>query len=173
MRFLIVIVLLIYVQAIFALSTLVIAVHGSRLIKRRRTFHAIAGFITTITALSYLALATSFGAFYVPETHIHPPSPPEHPPLRAIYISRFIEWFLTVPTTSFALGILTGLPWLDIILGTLSSVGIVASGLLAGFQFNAVGTWFFFAIAVVFYLSTIYVFGIRGFQGKVHMSYFY
>lgn len=148
----------------FALSTLVTAVHATRLNKRRRTFHVLAGIILAVTSLSYLALSTNFGAIYVPESHRHLPAP-EHPPLRAIYLGRFIEWFVTVPVTAFTLGLLTGLPWLDIVLGALAGVGFVGTGLLSGFQHSAIGVWFFFVAAVVFYLALVYVFGVRGFQG--------
>ncbi|TIA99137.1 hypothetical protein E3P96_02978 [Wallemia ichthyophaga] len=154
--------------AVFALSTLVTAVHATRLNKRRRTFHALAGVILTITTLSYLTLSTNFGAIYVPESHRHL-APPQHPPLRAIYLGRFVEWFVTVPVTTFTLGLLTGLPWLDIVLGMFASVGFVGTGLLSGFQHSAVGVWFFLIASIVFYLALVYVLGVRGFEvSRIH-----
>ncbi|TIB96609.1 family A G protein-coupled receptor-like protein [Wallemia mellicola] len=149
--------------AVFATTTVVNGLHATRLNKRRRTFHFLVGIILTVTTLSYLALATNFGAFYVPESHRHLVAP-KHPPLRAIYIGRFVEWFITLPLTGFTLGLLTGLPWLDIAFGVLSIVGFILSGLLSGFQSNAVGVWFFFIISVLFYLAVVHVFGIRGFK---------
>ncbi|OWZ36758.1 opsin 1 [Cryptococcus neoformans c45] len=168
----------IWVFTAFFIAGLVVALFlTSRTQKKNRLFHGISAVILTVSALTYMSLATHIGSTFVP---IYGP-PGHHEPLihyfRQVFSIRYIDAAITGPLTILALSRLAGVSPATALSAALAQLVVVYSAWAAsvgggwpwGKHGKGAGTkWAWFAIANLAFLIVWIVLLAKGRKAAVH-----
>ncbi|EYE94993.1 opsin family protein [Aspergillus ruber CBS 135680] len=153
------------VAVLMALSSLVFYVLTSRAPLSKRILHTLVAITTTISFITYMALATGTGTAWnhsiFTHAHKHVPDTTEHHYRQILYL-RYINWFLTNPLMLINLALLSGLPGANLLVAIVADFVMLSSGLLGTFTDNASVKWVWFVVSCVGYLVTVYQVGIHG-----------
>lgn len=128
--------------------------------------------ITTISFITYLALATGQGITFrhttIRESHKHVPD--THADyVRQILWLRYVNWALTTPLLFINFSLLSGLPGANLLIAIVADLIMLATGLLGSFAVHGRERWVWLAISCISYLVVIHHIGFhaqRAAQGK-------
>lgn len=165
--------------ALFIAGLVVALVLTSRTQKKNRLFHGISAVILTVSALTYMSLATHIGSTFVP---IYGP-PGHHEPLvhffRQVFSIRYIDAAITGPLTILALSRLAGVSPATALSAALAQLVVVYSAWAAsvgggwpwGKHGKGAGTkWAWFAVADLAFLAVWTVLLAKGRKASVHRA---
>jgi len=141
--------------AVFFLSTVALIGLGSRVAKRNRAFYIITAAITGIATLSYYGMATRLGFTFVYQGRKFVQGK-EVMVIRQVFWARYVDWALTTPLLLLDLGLLAGLPWIDIISIMAVDEGMIITGLIGGLRSGSHSMWGWFAFSCLFLLYILY-----------------
>jgi len=100
-------------------------------------------------------MATNSGAAYVYQGH-KVIQGGEVAVIKQIFWARYVDWALTTPLLLLALGLLAGLPWLDLITAVVAGEAMVITGLVAGFSRESPVKWGWYTFSWIFLLYVLY-----------------
>jgi len=130
----------------------------------KRVVHSLTALATTISFLTYLALATGDGTVYshriVRDHHKHVPATTTEI-YHLVYWVRYVNWILTTPLLLVNLGLLGGVNGAGLFVAISADIIMFVSGLVASFATHR-HKWVWFAISVIAYLTVVYQIGYRG-----------
>ena len=122
-------------------------------------FHVLSSLITTISFITYLALATGQGITW---KHAHIPQLHKHVPdtsidvFRNLLWLRYVNWALSTPLILLNFSLISGLPGANLIAAIAANWIMLASGLLASFAGHTPQRWVWLVLSCVAYLVTLH-----------------
>lgn len=129
-------------------------------------FHILTAFITTISFLSYFALANGEGIRYhrIVVTEKHHKNIPDTKEIifREVYWARYVDWFFTTPLLLLDLTLLAGLPGANILVAIVADLIMVLTGLFASYGKGDGQKWGWYTIALLAYLTIVYQLAYNG-----------
>ncbi|EAW10978.1 opsin family protein [Aspergillus clavatus NRRL 1] len=153
------------VTVLMGVSSLVFYTLSARLPLPKRVFHTLVSIMTTISFITYLALATGSGMTWkhdsITRTHKHVPDTTQDY-FRQVMWLRYLNWFLTEPLGLINLSLLSGLPGAHLLVAIVADYIMLGSGLLGTFAGHTSRRWVWFTISALGYLTTVYHVGING-----------
>ncbi|KAF3480602.1 uncharacterized protein GIQ15_05949 [Arthroderma uncinatum] len=152
------------VAVLMLLSSLVFYVLAGRVPEQKRFFHVLVSLVTTISFLSYLAMAMGYGVsynHYVYHKH-HKKAPDTYlDTCREVYWIRYVNWMLTVPLILTCLTFLSGLNGASLLVSISAALIMFISALSSAFM-NQHQQWAWYTIACLAYLTIAYQIGYHG-----------
>lgn len=131
----------------------------------KRILHVLISIMTTISFITYMAMATGEGITWkhntVQQPHKHVPDMTQHY-FRQILWMRYVNWFLTNPLALINLALLSGLPGAHLLISIVADLVMLSAGILGTFTPHRSVRWVWFVISCVGYLTTVYQIGIHG-----------
>ncbi|KAM5486555.1 hypothetical protein MaudMau93_004897 [Microsporum audouinii] len=152
------------VAILMLLSSLVFYVLAARVSAQKRLFHILVSLVTTISFLSYFAMAMGYGISYKHYTyHEHRKHSPDTflDTYREVYWIRYVNWMLTVPLILTCLTFLSGINGASLLVAISASLIMFVSALGSAFM-NQHYQWAWYAIACLAYLTVVYQMGYQG-----------
>ncbi|KAJ5605259.1 hypothetical protein N7510_010413, partial [Penicillium lagena] len=147
------------VTVLMGISSLVFYILGARAPLPKRIFHTITSLITTISFITYLALATGQGIAWkhvaIAERHKHVPDTSQEY-LRQVLWLRYVNWALTTPLLLVNLSLLSGLPGANLVAAIAADLVMLASGLLGSFAGHTRQRWVWLTLSCISYLTVIH-----------------
>ncbi|KAJ5707860.1 hypothetical protein N7488_007661 [Penicillium malachiteum] len=160
------------VTVLMGISSLAFYSLGSTKPLSKRVYHTLSALITTISFITYLALATGQGRdwlwFEVVTKHKHVPDVTDVV-VREILWLRYVNWALSTPLllTNFAL--ISGLPGAHLFSAIVSNWVMLAAGIFGSYAGHTPARWAWLTLACIAYLTTLHHAGFhaqRAAQGK-------
>ena len=131
----------------------------------KRILHVLVSIMTTISFITYMAMATGEGITWkhntVHQPHKHVPDTTQHY-FRQILWMRYVNWFLTNPLVLINLALLSGIPGAHLLISIVADLVMLSAGILGTFAPNRSVRWVWFVISCVGYLTTVYQIGVHG-----------
>ncbi|EFR04507.1 opsin 1 [Nannizzia gypsea CBS 118893] len=146
------------------LSSLVFYVLAGRVPAQKRLFHSLVSLITTISFLSYFAMAMGYGVSYKEYTyHKHYKHSPDifQDVRREVYWIRYVNWMLTVPMILTCLSFLSGVNGASLLVSISASLVMFVAALSSSFM-DKHYQWAWFIISCLGYLTIVYQTGYQG-----------
>lgn len=121
--------------------------------------------VTTISFLSYLAMATgdgrTFNHYYHHHGHDHLPTTVKLV-LREIYWARFVNWILTTPLILITLSLQGGLNGAGMLVAIAADISMFLTAMIATFIGGDRRKWLWYTLSCISYLTLVYQIGYRG-----------
>ncbi|KAI0851244.1 opsin-1 [Daldinia vernicosa] len=151
------------VFVLMVLSSVTFYVMAMRVPVQKRLFHIIAALITTISVLSYYAMATGDGI----TMHPYVTKISKHGEIieivnRQVYWVRYVDWALTTPLLLLDLCLIAGINGASILIAVVSALIMILSGLFAALARYEAQGWGWYVIACIAYLNVVYQVGYKG-----------
>ncbi|KAJ5128254.1 hypothetical protein N7448_001971 [Penicillium atrosanguineum] len=146
------------VAVLMAISSVVFYFLAARAPLPKRVLHTTSALITTISFITYLALATGQGIAFKEEaiTHHNKHVPNTHTTtLRQVLWLRYVNWALSTPLlfTNFAL--ISGLPGANLLAAIAANYVMLAAGLLGTFAGHTKARWAWLTLSCIGYLVVL------------------
>ncbi|CRG83489.1 Opsin-1 [Talaromyces islandicus] len=160
------------VAVLMAISSLTFYVLAARARVQNRLFHTITALITTISFLSYFAMATGDGVVY---KHSVAHLPHEHVPdthqevLRQIFWVRYVNWLISTPLLLINIALLGNMNGANLLVAIAADVVMFVAGLAATFARHE-QRWVWFTIVCISFLTIGYQIGVNGSRSVVRRS---
>ncbi|KAJ5580298.1 Opsin [Penicillium hispanicum] len=125
----------------------------------KRVFHTLSALITTISFITYLALATGQGIAW---KYAHIPEPHKHVPdtaadvFRHVLWLRYVNWALSTPLILINLSLISGLPGANLVAAIAANWVMLASGILGSFAGHMPQRWAWLVLSCIAYLVTLH-----------------
>jgi bacteriorhodopsin len=133
-------------------------------IQQKRLFHVLTSLITTISFLTYLAMATGEGVIwkydFVHEKHEHVPDTRQEY-FRQIFWVRYVNWILTNPLLIVNLALVSGMNGASLLNAISADLVMFVSGIVATFARHE-RRWVWYTISCIAYLTLVYQIGFNG-----------
>ncbi|DAA78163.1 TPA_exp: putative Opsin [Trichophyton benhamiae CBS 112371] len=153
------------VAILMLISSLVFYVLAGRVPTQKRLFHSLVSLVTTISFLSYFAMAMGYGVSYKHYTnhkhHKHSPDTIQET-CREVYWIRYVNWMLTVPLILTCLSFLSGVNGASLLVSISAALVMFVAALSSSFM-DKHYQWAWFVISCLGYLTIVYQ---TGFQGR-------
>ncbi|EGE00757.1 hypothetical protein TESG_08050 [Trichophyton tonsurans CBS 112818] len=153
------------VAILMLISSLVFYVLAGRVPTQKRLFHSLVSLVTTISFLSYFAMAMGYGVSYKHYTyHKHQKHSPDtfQETCREVYWIRYVNWMLTVPLILTCLSFLSGVNGASLLVSISAALVMFVAALSSSFM-DKHYQWAWFVISCLAYLTIVYQ---TGFQGR-------
>ncbi|OKL63044.1 hypothetical protein UA08_01216 [Talaromyces atroroseus] len=152
------------VVVLMAISSLAFYFLAARVRVQHRLLHTLTALITTISFLSYLAMATGEGVTYKHsvnhQAHQHVPDTYQEI-LRQIFWVRYVNWILTTPLILINIALIGGLNGANLLAAIAADLAMFAAGLAATFA-RYERRWLWYAIVCISFLTVGYQAGVNG-----------
>jgi bacteriorhodopsin len=154
------------------ISSLCFYVLAARVVVQKRLFHVLTSLITTVSFLTYLAMATGDGHNWthrhIHESHKH--VPPTHQDIyRQVFWARYVNWILTNPLIIINLSLLAGINGASILVAVSADVIMFVSGLAATYARHE-RRWVWYTISCIGYLTVVYQLAFNGHRSVSNRS---
>ncbi|KAJ5175729.1 uncharacterized protein N7482_001606 [Penicillium canariense] len=147
------------VTVLMGVSSLVFYTIGARAPLPKRVFHTLASLITTISFITYLALATgqgiSFKHAHITHHHKHVPNTADEY-LRQVLWLRYINWALATPLLLINFALVSGLPGANLVMAIAANFVMLAAGVLGTFAGHTRQRWVWLTISCIAYLVMLH-----------------
>ncbi|KAJ5233269.1 uncharacterized protein N7469_005035 [Penicillium citrinum] len=147
------------VTALMGISSLVFYSLAARAPLSKRIFHVLSSFITTISFITYLALASGQGINVawspIHNHHKHVPNTDDEF-FRDVLWLRYVNWAISTPLLLINLALVSGLPGAHLAPAILSHWVMLAAGLLGTYDGHTRTRWVWLTISCLSYLSTLH-----------------
>lgn len=133
--------------------------------KQKRLVPILMSLVTTISFLSYIAMATGDGRTF---NHVYRHHHHDYVPdtmklvLREIYWARFVNWILTSPLILIILSLQGGLNGAGMLVAIAADIIMFISAMVASFVGSDGRKWMWFTLSCIAYLTVVYQIGYRG-----------
>ncbi|CAI7618392.1 unnamed protein product [Penicillium pancosmium] len=159
------------VTVLMGISSVVFYTLAARAPLSKRVFHTLSAFVTTISFITYLALATGqgFNLAWSPIENHHKHVPNTQDDLyRAIPWLRYVNWALSTPLilTNFAL--VSGLPGAHLVSAIAANWVMLAAGLLGTYDGHTGARWAWLTISCLSYLTVLHFGGFHAHRASQH-----
>lgn len=147
------------VTVLMGISSLVFYTLAARAPLSKRIFHVLSAFVTTISFITYMALATGQGfnlaGSPVHNKHKHVPDT-EDQIYRTVFWLRYVNWALSTPLilTNFAL--ISGLPGANLVSAIAANWVMLAAGLFGSYDGHTRARWAWLTISCLSYLVILH-----------------
>ena len=135
--------------------------------QQRRLFHVLTSLVTTISFLTYFAMALGGGVTYlhgmVRRHHKDAPDTVENI-FRQLHWIRWLNWGLTFPLILINLVLVSGLNGASMLVAIAANLTMLVAGLASTFFEPSGPKWAWYTIACLGYLTVAYQIGFRGHQ---------
>jgi bacteriorhodopsin len=167
------------VVVLMAISALAFYSLAARAQVQKRLLHTLTALITTVSFLSYLAMATGEGVTYkhsvVHYPHKHVPDTHQEY-LRQVFWVRYINWIITTPLILINIALLGGLSGANLLVAIAADLTMFVAGFTATYSYDG-RRWVWYAIAVIAFLVVGFQVGVNGARsarrgGDQHRSLF-
>jgi len=152
------------VVVLMAISSLAFYSLAARVRVQNRLLHTLTALITTISFLSYLAMATGEGVAYkhsvVHHTHEHVPDTHQEI-LRQVFWVRYVNWILTTPLILINIALIGGLTGANLLTTIAADLIMFTAGLTATFA-QTESRWVWYTIVCISFLTVGYQVGVNG-----------
>lgn len=128
-------------------------------------FHVLVSLITTISFLSYFAMAMGGGITYTHTVnHHHHKNAPDtvQDIYRQLYWARWLNWGLAYPLILINLTLLAGLNGASLLVAIAANVTMFTAGLISVLFEQKGNTWAWFTISCLAYLTVVYHIAFHG-----------
>ncbi|KAJ9237793.1 hypothetical protein DTO166G5_3356 [Paecilomyces variotii] len=153
------------VTVAMGISSLVFYILATRAPISKRLFHILTSLITTISFISYLAMATGDGITWshiqIHESHKHVPDTKQDV-FRQIFWFRYVNWILTSPLILINLALLGGMSGAHLLVAVSADLIMFGTGILASFAGHDGRKWAWFTISAIAYLVVVHQIGFNG-----------
>ncbi|KAH8690082.1 putative opsin [Talaromyces proteolyticus] len=160
------------VVVLMGVSSLAFYFLAARVRVQKRLLHTLTALITTISFLSYLAMATGQGSTWTyslhHHSHAHVPDTTQQV-LRQIFWARYINWILTTPLLLINIGLLGGLSGAHLLVAISADLIMFVAGLIATFAWHE-RRWVWYTIVCVSFLTIGYQIGVNGSRAVARRS---
>ncbi|KAI2791952.1 hypothetical protein POX_b01981 [Penicillium oxalicum] len=147
------------VTVLMGISSLVFFALAARAPLARRVFHTTASLVTTLSFITYLALATGQGIAYnhahITHHHKHVPNTSEDVYRQVLWL-RYLNWAISTPLILVNFALVSGLPGANLIPAIAANFVMLGSGLLGSFAGNTPQRWVWLTISCVGYLVMLH-----------------
>ncbi|KAJ5224985.1 hypothetical protein N7468_006210 [Penicillium chermesinum] len=130
-----------------------------RIPQTKRVFHTLSALITTISFITYLALATGQGTDFkyahVLQKHKHVPNTHDDVFREVLYL-RFVNWALTTPLLLINFALLSGLPGAHLLAAIAGTWVSLAAGYLGSFAEHTSVRWVWLTITCLGFLVSLH-----------------
>ncbi|KAK2771435.1 hypothetical protein FQN53_004988 [Emmonsiellopsis sp. PD_33] len=153
------------VTVLMLLSSLVFFILAARVPVQKRLFHVLVSLITTISFLSYFAMATGGGKAYNHVTvHEHHKKVPDtnQDVFREVYWVRYVNWGLTFPLILIILTLLSGSNGASLLVAVSANLVMVVTGAISAYGGPSGRKWAWYTIACLAYLTIVYQVAMHG-----------
>ncbi|EED19097.1 opsin, putative [Talaromyces stipitatus ATCC 10500] len=152
------------VVVLMAISALAFYTLAARVRVQSRLLHTLTALITTVSFLSYLAMATGEGVTYkhsiVHHPHKHVPDTHQEY-LRQIFWVRYLNWIITTPLILINIALLGGLNGANLVVAISADLIMFAAGLTATFSHDE-RRWVWYTITIIAFLTVGFQVGVNG-----------
>lgn len=125
----------------------------------KRIFHVLTSLITTISFITYLALATGQGIttkhVRIYEHHKHVPNTHTDFTRQVLWL-RYLNWALATPLLFINLALISGLPGANLLIAIVANFIMLAAGLLGSFAGHGRERWVWLTISCISYLVIVH-----------------
>ncbi|KAJ6151713.1 hypothetical protein N7470_006841 [Penicillium chermesinum] len=147
------------VTVLMGISSLVFYSLAARAPLTKRVFHTLSALITTISFITYLALATGQGTDFkyahVLQKHKHVPNTHDDVFREVLYL-RFVNWALTTPLLLINFALLSGLPGAHLLAAIAGTWVSLAAGYLGSFAEHTSVRWVWLTITCLGFLVSLH-----------------
>ncbi|KAK2767719.1 hypothetical protein FQN54_003877 [Arachnomyces sp. PD_36] len=153
------------VTILMLVSSLIFYGMSARAPVQKRLVPILMSLVTTISFISYLAMATGDGRTY---NHVHRHHHHDYIPdtmklvLREVYWARFVNWILTSPLILIILSLQGGLNGAGMLVAIAADIIMFLTALIASFIGGNGRKWMWYTISCLAYLTVVYQLGYRG-----------
>ncbi|KAF7715928.1 Uncharacterized protein PECH_005733 [Penicillium ucsense] len=147
------------VAVLMGISSLVFFTLAARAPLAKRVFHTTASLVTTLSFITYLALAFGQGIAYKHATvvnhHKHVPNTSEDLYRQVLWL-RYLNWAISTPLILINLALVSGLPGANLIPAIVANFAMLGSGLLGTFAGNTPQRWVWLTVSCLSYLTMLH-----------------
>ncbi|CEJ55022.1 opsin [Penicillium brasilianum] len=147
------------VTVLMGVSSLAFYTLAARAPLSKRVFHTLTSLITTISFITYLALATGQGITY---KHAHITNHHKHVPntaddyYRQVLWLRYVNWAISTPLLLINFALISGLPGGNLFAAIAANFVMLATGLLGTFAGHTKQRWVWLTISCLSYLVMLH-----------------
>ncbi|PGH07910.1 hypothetical protein AJ79_06118 [Helicocarpus griseus UAMH5409] len=153
------------VTILMLLSSLIFYILAARVPVQKRLFHVLVSLVTTISFISYFAMATGGGkAFNHAVIHEHHKKVPDTTQdiFREVYWVRYVNWGLTFPLILIVLALLSGMHGASLLVSVAANLVMVVTGAISAYGGPSGRKWAWYTVACLAYLTIVYQVGFNG-----------
>ncbi|CAG8260848.1 unnamed protein product [Penicillium olsonii] len=147
------------VAVLMGISSLVFYSLAARAPLAKRIIHVLTSLITTVSFITYLALATGQGIttkhVRIHEHHKHVPNTHTDYTRQLLWL-RYLNWGLTTPLLFINFALISGLPGANLLIAIVANLTMLATGLLGSFAGHGRERWVWLTISCISYLVVVH-----------------